>query len=1086
MLFNRLFRLKFRVSEEDIQIVENSSFFDKDWYVATYANLRVAPAKAAFHYMSIGWKKKLDPSPLFCTSDYIEMYESQLPPNTCPLFFFETTGKDLSHFTSLAQQRNCLTEIEKIFDSSIFFNTDWYLKQNPDVAMSGIDPRHHYYFHGWKEGRNPSSLFETKKYLAESFMADSAMKELCPLVHYEKLKSAHHQQSMLSSRFYRSELLNYFRIYESNLFDAKWYLQKYPDVKNAGLDPITHYIRYGWKEFRDPSPNFCTQVYIEKNESFPSGMCPLFHYICYGKSHNFIVRMMESGADNYRQIIQNSRYFDSDWYLKNNIDVASAGIDPAKHYLKFGWKTGRNPSRAFSTTEYLEINPDVAVVHINPLIHYEKWGWKEGRIKRYAEIKDFQFPMGTLEMTETVAPITSSSLGRVAVFASFSGNGCIEDYVVELLRGIKTIADAIVFVADNPIFPEQLKKIRPFVSHFIFKRHNEYDFGSYKRGFLFLNSHGLLNQFDELLFCNDSCYGPVFPFVEAVESMKNRRCDFWGLTLSKASSEVTHAHIQSFFYVFKRHVYTSSVFSDFLLGVKRQISPSWVVTEYEMKFTHVLQTAGFSCDTYIDINFSDTYNAPIPTKKTLSLLRDFRMPLAKIKVLMGSSVEAPEAILDFIRQKNSLLFDCINEHLLNKIKSRNTRKDIPVEYGIDLQFKHYEKIHRQIKNRFCEGKKIRVCFLVAWPTMFPAKPLYDLLLTKAEFDAKIVVIPDVRFGYQKGIDDMHAAHKALSQELEHVELAFDEKNNSFVDITENCDLVCYPLPYRFSIEQYNLDYIFRKSVLPFHINYGFFRSKYDRLILQTDYYNFFWKVYVETDYNWKEYEKFGIASEKNAVLSGYCKMDELAKYGREKRTRKTILIAPHHSIDKGFNKVLALSNFEKYADLFVKLPKLYPDIDFVFRPHPALFISLAKSGLWDEQQVDEYIQKLTSYPNMRISSVRNYFEDFVQSDGIIQDCGSFLVEYFYTKMPCCYMLKSPDDIRDKFTDLGIKCLNECYIAYTESDIQYFLDDVINNNNDTKKESRMRLANEIMKNFPNVSTFISNDILGSFDDGDSVK
>lgn len=39
-------------------------------------------------------------------------------------------------------------------------------------------------------------------------------------------------------------------------FDAAWYLSTYPDVGEAGLDPLTHYIAFGAAEGRLPSPAF--------------------------------------------------------------------------------------------------------------------------------------------------------------------------------------------------------------------------------------------------------------------------------------------------------------------------------------------------------------------------------------------------------------------------------------------------------------------------------------------------------------------------------------------------------------------------------------------------------------------------------------------------------------------------------------------------------------------------------------------------------------------------------------------------------------------------------------------------------------
>ena len=78
-------------------------------------------------------------------------------------------------------------------------------------------------------------------------------------------------------------------------------------------------------------------------------------------------------------LIKKSDLFDSEYYLKKNEDVKKAKIDPIKHYLKFGWKEGRNPSAEFDNNEYLNKRPDVRVANICPLVHYLKFG-KEDKI----------------------------------------------------------------------------------------------------------------------------------------------------------------------------------------------------------------------------------------------------------------------------------------------------------------------------------------------------------------------------------------------------------------------------------------------------------------------------------------------------------------------------------------------------------------------------------------------------------------------------------------------------------------------------------------------------------------------------------
>lgn len=78
-------------------------------------------------------------------------------------------------------------------------------------------------------------------------------------------------------------------------------------------------------------------------------------------------------------LIEHSSLFHHDWYLDRYPDVASSGIDPARHYLTFGWREGRDPGPGFSTTAYLRANSDVAALGINPLLHYVEYGHSEGR-----------------------------------------------------------------------------------------------------------------------------------------------------------------------------------------------------------------------------------------------------------------------------------------------------------------------------------------------------------------------------------------------------------------------------------------------------------------------------------------------------------------------------------------------------------------------------------------------------------------------------------------------------------------------------------------------------------------------------------
>jgi hypothetical protein len=74
-------------------------------------------------------------------------------------------------------------------------------------------------------------------------------------------------------------------IRSSLLFDSDWYLQTYPDVAKSGFEPLEHYMDIGWREGRDPGPDFATSSYLRANADVArSGVNPLLHYVEFGRS----------------------------------------------------------------------------------------------------------------------------------------------------------------------------------------------------------------------------------------------------------------------------------------------------------------------------------------------------------------------------------------------------------------------------------------------------------------------------------------------------------------------------------------------------------------------------------------------------------------------------------------------------------------------------------------------------------------------------------------------------------------------------------------------------------------------------------
>jgi len=68
-------------------------------------------------------------------------------------------------------------------------------------------------------------------------------------------------------------------------FDAAFYLAAYPDVAQAGADPVEHFLAHGWREGRDPSRRFSVREYLEAYPDVAAaGMNPFVHYLRAGRA----------------------------------------------------------------------------------------------------------------------------------------------------------------------------------------------------------------------------------------------------------------------------------------------------------------------------------------------------------------------------------------------------------------------------------------------------------------------------------------------------------------------------------------------------------------------------------------------------------------------------------------------------------------------------------------------------------------------------------------------------------------------------------------------------------------------------------
>jgi len=310
-------------------------------------------------------------------------------------------------------------------------------------------------------------------------------------------------------------------------FDAAHYLAVNGDVREAGLDPLIHYMSAGWREGRNPAPGFDAAWYAETHDIGDQN--PLLHWLRQGRDKGLATapegaglgagKIAESDLDALRAA------FDADFYLARNPDVREAGLNPFLHWVMHGRDEGRpgQPRRdsvrpaipdpaeidwsacpqddtdaiadRFDRGFYLSRYPEVAGLGVDPEVHYLMLGWKLGYdprpdfstryyIDRYVDIQRagvnpflHYCRNGHLEQRETVSYIKARRDSYHPLVSVILPNYNHAKYLPQRIRSIaeQTYDNLEIIILDDKSSDESQEVIRRTVEDLGIKARLEFN-----------------------------------------------------------------------------------------------------------------------------------------------------------------------------------------------------------------------------------------------------------------------------------------------------------------------------------------------------------------------------------------------------------------------------------------------------------------------------------------------------------------------------------------------------------------------------------------------------------------------------------
>lgn len=192
---------------------------------------------------------------------------------------------------------------------------------------------------------------------------------------------------------------------------------------------------------------------------------------------------------------------------------------------------------------------------------------------------------------------------RLFLFAGYNKSGIIDDALVYYVRSLSKFGD-IVLCMDSDCSASELSKTTPYTTHAFGIRHGEYDFGSYKRAYIWACENLRLSEYDFVYIVNDSVYGPLYDLTRYFFAMETMGHDGFGMV-----KKVGHnAHIQSWFIGTKPAVFLSQWFDEFMRGITKLPDKGQITDKYENGFTRLLNKHGHTWDCLYSVINRGVYN----------------------------------------------------------------------------------------------------------------------------------------------------------------------------------------------------------------------------------------------------------------------------------------------------------------------------------------------------------------------------------------------------------------------------------------------------------------------------------------------
>lgn len=375
----------------------------------------------------------------------------------------------------------------------------------------------------------------------------------------------------------------------------------------------------------------------------------------------------------------------------------------------------------------------------------------------------------------------------------------------------------------------------------------------------------------------------------------------------------------------------------------------------------------------------------------------------------------------------------------------------------------YTKVLNKLKEKYRNKEKIRVAFYVSENAKWNADELYNLLDKNESFEPIIIVsiLSYVHEGKDIVRNNLQENFDFFKSRKKNVIKAYDENKKEYIPLDKfNIDIIFYQQPWGIPNE-HNIEQT-KDFALSYHFHYGLdiFKSKIKDMTLYRKLYTYF--LALDEEKNFLESKGYN-----NTTVIGFPKLDIYKTLKQDKtNNKKTIIYAPHFSYKK--KSILRIGTFDKFSKKMLDFAKEHSEYNWIFKPHPNLKKELTYDKNYGSDFANKYYSEWAKIG--KVYEQGDYFNIFINSDLLITDCSSFLLEYLPTNKPL-FRFERKDSI--PLTKFGEKLRKNIYRINDFKSFERIFNKVIVNEKDILKEKRKTFINSILKEETSSEKIIKN-------------